>query len=159
MVWLPMIVFAVHMAEELPRFPAWASRHFGTTSLPWYVYSHVGLVLAGTGICAWASEAAPGSWPRILVMALMLTMALNGIFHVATTILFRAYSPGVVTGVCLFFPAAGVMVRAGLEAGHVSGLQLVLALALAAAVQAAVIASLYLPMDLDWRLRRVAPRT
>ena len=44
--WLPSILFALHVAEEFPRFPEWATRHFGTTSRPYYVYSHIPLIVA-----------------------------------------------------------------------------------------------------------------
>ena len=63
--WLPLIVFIPHMIEEYPRFPAWATRHFGATSKAWYVYSHVLYVTIAVPV--WA--------PRRLVWNATFTMA------------------------------------------------------------------------------------
>ena len=49
--WLPLVVFLAHIAEEGPRFPQWATRHFGATSRAFYFYSHLVLVAADTAIC------------------------------------------------------------------------------------------------------------
>ena len=59
MYWLPLLVFMAHVAEEYPRFPAWATRHFGATSKAWYVYAHMGLVAIALAICPWAQHAPP----------------------------------------------------------------------------------------------------
>src|SRR3990167_3785471 len=107
--WLPLIVFIPHMIEEYPRFPAWATRHFGATSRAWYVYSHILLVAIAVPVCLWAGDASSQGWGRIVGTALMITLAMNGVFHVVTTFLFREYSPGVLTGILLFFPATGYM--------------------------------------------------
>ena len=58
MFWIPPLLFVLHMLEELPRFPAWATRHFGATSLPWYVYSH-GVLVATCGSIGWWANASP----------------------------------------------------------------------------------------------------
>ena len=156
MYWLSLLVFLPHMAEEYPRFPAWATRHFGATSTAWYVYSHVGLVAIALAICSWAQNAPPQTSGPLLGTALMLTLAFNAVFHVVTTILFREYSPGLVTGVLLFFPAAGHVFLETVQGELLTTSQIIAAVAIAAAVQVAVVASLYLHMDVDWRLRRPA---
>lgn len=60
--WLPLIVFIPHMIEEYPRFPAWATRHFGATSRAWYVYSHILLVAIAVPVCLWADSASSQGW-------------------------------------------------------------------------------------------------
>lgn len=157
MFWIPFAVFLVHMVEELPRFPAWATRHFGATSTAWYVYSHIALVVIGATVCAAAQSGQPQSWAVVSAAALMLTLAVNACFHVVTTVLFREYSPGVVTGVLLFFPATAVLLRYVLREALLTPAQVLVSFAIGAAVQALVIASLYLKMDIDWRFRRPAP--
>lgn len=156
MFWIPLAVFAVHMAEELPRFPAWVTRHFGATSLPWYVYSHIALVAIGVAVGAWAGSAPPGSPGIGAGLALMWTLLLNGVFHLVTTIRFREYSPGVVTGLILFVPATVYIVVRVVDDGLLDLSGMLLAGTIGTVVQVLVIASLWLPMDIDWRFRRRA---
>jgi Protein of unknown function with HXXEE motif len=155
MYWLSLIVFFLHMLEEYPRFPAWATRHFGATSTAWYVYSHILLVAVATAVCLWAENAAPQTWGRILGTTLMITLALNGVFHVVTTFLFREYSPGVITGIVLFFPATGYLLLMTVRESLLTTTQIGAAVVIGAVVQFAVIASLYLRLDIDWRFQRL----
>ena len=154
MYWLPLVVFIPHMLEEYPRFPAWATKHFGATSKAWYVYSHIVLVAVALPICWWAESSAPQSLGRVFGTALMITLALNGVFHVVTTFLFREYSPGVVTGTLLFFPATGYVLVQTVQESLLMTWQLGTAVLIGALVQVAVIASLYLRMDISWSLQR-----
>src|SRR5690242_1359455 len=107
--WLPLLAFLVHVAEEWPRFPAWATRHFGATSRPFYLYSHVVLIAVGTLVCQRAAAQGPGGPWAMLATAMQHTLLTNGLFHLATTVLFREYSPGVVTGTLLFLPLSAYM--------------------------------------------------
>ena len=152
--WLPLIVFIPHMIEEYPRFPAWATRHFGATSKAWYVYSHVLYVTIAVPVCLWAESASSQGWGRIVGTALMITLAINGVFHIVTTFLFREYSPGVVTGTLLFFPATGYMLLLTVRESLLTTPQIGVAVVIGILVQVAVIASLYLRMDIDWRFQR-----
>ena len=152
--WLPLIVFIPHMIEEYPRFPAWATRHFGATSKAWYVYSHVLYVTIAVPVCLWAESASSQDWGRIVGTALMITLAINGVFHIVTTFLFREYSPGVVTGTLLLFPATGYMLLLTVRESLLTTPQIGVAVVIGILVQVAVIASLYLRMDIDWRFQR-----
>ncbi|HKY21792.1 MAG TPA: HXXEE domain-containing protein [Vicinamibacterales bacterium] len=152
--WLPLIVFIPHMIEEYPRFPAWATRHFGATSKAWYVYSHIVLVAIAATVCLWAGNASSQGWGRIVGTALMITLAMNGVFHVVTTFRFREYSPGVVTGTILFFPATGYMLLLTVRESLLMTPQIGTAVVIGVVVQVAVVASLYLRMDIDWRFQR-----
>ncbi len=154
MYWLPLIVFVPHMLEEYPRFPAWATRHFGATSKAWYLYSHIMLVAVALPTCLWAENASPQSWGRILGTSLMVTLAFNGAFHVVTTFLFREYSPGLMTGTLLFFPATGYLLFLTARNSLLTTTQIGTAVVIGAAVQVVVIASLCLRMDIDWRFQR-----
>ena len=97
-------LLVLHIAEEAPAFPAWVSHHFGTTTPGFYALSHIPL-LAGAFYVA-RRAAAPGAGARWvwLSVAVQVGLAGNGLFHLATTILFREYSPGVITGVVLYMP-------------------------------------------------------
>jgi len=81
-------------------------------------------------------------------------LATNAVFRLATTWLFREYSPGVVTRALLFLPATGYVVGRAIAERLLTAPQLMLALVLGTLAGGGVIASLWLPMDLDWRLRR-----
>jgi hypothetical protein len=152
--WLPTLVFLAHIAEEFPRFPAWATRHFGATSRAWYVYTHIALVAIAVTISARAEAAAPRTiWP-LLAMAFQWVLATNALFHIATTIMFKEYSPGVVTGTLLFLPATAYLFNRVVAAHFFTTVQLASVVAIGTVLGAAVVASLWLPMDLDWRLRR-----
>ena len=142
------------MLEEYPRFPAWATRHFGATSTAWYVYSHVLLVAIVIAVCLWAESASPQTWGRILGTSVMTTLALNGVFHLVTTFLFREYSPGVITGTVLFFPATGYLLLMTVRESLLTTTQIGTAVVIGTVVQFAVIASLYLRIDIDWRFQR-----
>ena len=152
--WLPLIVLIPHIIEEYPRFSAWATRHFGATSRAWYVYSHIVLVAIAVPVCLWAGNASSQGWWRILGTALMITLAMNGVFHVVTTFMFREYSPGVLTGTLLFFPATGYMLLLTVRESLLLTPQIGAAVVIGSVVQGAAIASLYLRMDIDWRFRR-----
>lgn len=153
MYWIPAICFLLHVAEEFPSFPAWATRHFGVTSRAWYVYSHIPLI-AGIFIVSALAQARPGTiWP-LLATAGQCTLASNALFHLVTTFLFREYSPGVVTGVTLFFPATAYVFHRTVADRLLSDSDLAIACAAGILAGAAVIGSLWLRMDIDWRLRR-----
>ena len=154
MYWVPSVVFLLHVMEEFPRFPAWASRHFGHTSRPYFVYSHIPLIGADLAISFFASTGPAGSIAAFLATGAQWVLVTNGLFHLTTTFLFREYSPGVVTGTFLFFPASAYFFLRTWREGLLDPSQLAWAIALGTLAGAAVIASLWLHMDLDWRLQR-----
>jgi hypothetical protein len=153
MYWIPALVFLIHVAEEYPRFPEWATRHFGATSRAWYVYTHILLIAVAVVICARAQDAAPRTlWP-LLATSFQWVVATNAIFHIATTLLFREYSPGLFTGTALFPPATAYMFNRTLSEELLTPLQVASVLGLGTVVGGAAVASLWLSMDLDWKLR------
>lgn len=150
--WLPTAAFILHIAEEYPRFCDWATRHFGTTSRAWYVYSHIPLF----GICALASfmatSASPGSPWLVLVATIAVVQVSNAVFHVVTTLLFREYSPGLVTACLAFLPAAWIVLQHAV--GALAPAQVQLATGLGALLGLLIVASLWLDMDVGWNLRK-----
>jgi hypothetical protein len=149
--WLPTVTFLVHVAEEYPRFPAWATRHFGATSRAWFVYSHVPLVASLLAISSGALGEDATAW---LLVAAQWVLFTNALFHAVTTALFHEYSPGVVTGVALFPAGTLLVLRHVHRAEALAPLGFASAIAAGTVAGAAVVASLWLPMDIDWRGRR-----
>ncbi|UJR83220.1 HXXEE domain-containing protein [Sandaracinus amylolyticus] len=151
--WIPAISFLLHVMEELPRFPEWATRHFGATSMPWFVYSHIPLITAVLVVSSRASRSPAKMW-AFLAVTLQLTLFANGIFHLATTILFDEYSPGLATAALLFFPGTLLVLQHALESGQVSRRGACRAAMLATLAMIGVVASLYLEADIEWDLGR-----
>jgi hypothetical protein len=152
--WVPTIALVVHVVEELPRFPAWATRHFGATSRAWYVYSHVLLLVAFAVVSAEAHADGPGSRWALVGLACQWILAVNALFHVVTTLWFREYSPGVVTGVLGVLPATVYMHSRAVPSGLFPSTQVAFAIGLGAVISAAAIASLWLRADFDWTLQK-----
>jgi len=152
--WLPTVVFVVHAAEELPRFPAWATRHFRATSRAWFVYSHIVLLAIALTISAQAHAAEPRTaWP-MLAVALQWVLGSNALFHIITTILFKEYSPGLVTAVLFSIPATAYMSTQVIALKLLTPAQLLAAGGLGLVSNVLGIATLWLLLDLSWRLRR-----
>jgi hypothetical protein len=78
--------------------------------------------------------------------AVAAASAVNAIFHIGTTALFREYSPGVVTATSAVLPAALYTLHRTRRDGLLSDEQLVGAIAAGTALSAAVVGSLYLDM-------------
>jgi hypothetical protein len=107
--WLVLCAPLVHIVEEWPRFPGWATEHFGTTSPRFYLISHIPIV----AVIAWAAYPASRSdaSSRSIWFLAMIVAALgaNGLFHAGATVRFGAYSPGLVTSVGVYLPLAGYL--------------------------------------------------
>jgi len=152
--WIPAVVFLLHVAEEYPRFPEWATRHFGATSRPYFVYSHIPLVASIVTISFLASRGPVGSTAAFLATGAQCVLVTNALFHIATTVLFREYSPGVVTAAVLFLPSSAYLFQRTLREDLLDARAFAWAAGIGTVMGALVIASLWLHMDLDWRLRR-----
>jgi hypothetical protein len=146
------LIFLVHIAEEWWCFPAWASRHFGTTSRAWYVYSHIVLIAGTIGIC-WIATISPTRTWTIWAVAVQWGLFTNAVFHVATTWFFREYSPGLVSSVLCFVPITIWQ----LDAVSLDGSGRIVAAVLGSTMGGFAVASLWLHMNIDWSFRRVEP--
>jgi hypothetical protein len=110
---LPLMTFvtlAIHIAEEWPAFPEWATRHFGTTTRSFYVVSHIPLLAIALGVCACAGRPQAGrGWIGAFV-AVQWALATNAAFHVLATVNLGEYSPGLVSAVVLYLPMTVLVV-------------------------------------------------
>lgn len=95
-------VTAAHFLEEAPGFAAWARRHISPryTDAHWRKIHGAGMLFA-IGLTGLVSF-----WPNPEVVFLFVALYLapivcNTVFHVATSIVYRSYSPGVVTALLL----------------------------------------------------------
>jgi uncharacterized protein with HXXEE motif len=98
-VWLFPAAFLLHVAEEAPQFTAWVRRYASPqfTTRDFLRNNGLGLLL-GIALTAVVSR-----WPNRGVVGLYFAAILtqdcvfNALFHVGTTALYGAYSPGLIT--------------------------------------------------------------
>ena len=109
--WLFPIVFAAHVREEWPGFPAWAQQHasLAFTSRDYWVLHGAGLIAAVLVPILWASF--PRSWVAFGLFSFVLipSMGWNTVFHAAATVMSRRYCPGLVTAVMLYLPLLTIL--------------------------------------------------
>lgn len=123
---LAPLVYAIHHAEEhlLFNFRAWRLKYFPdnnalSTEAVLVVLVSVGLVYLllhatiRTRVSAW-----------VVLTFLMATQVHNAIFHLGTTIIFKDFSPGLITALVLYLPANCLIAWAALQENWVSRRQL-----------------------------------
>lgn len=119
MSWLLLLAYAVHMLEEfMLDWRDWAEGVLGLpVSWPDFYVTNGVVVVLGIG----AAELA-GELPMVALAFAALMLINATFFHVLPMIVFRGrFSPGAMTAVVLFYPAAGTaFVLAGRE-GLLSG--------------------------------------
>lgn len=145
--WLVPAAFLAHCAEELPRFPRWATDHFGTTTTRFYVASHALLLIPLTLESGRRASRRPDDARAAFFATSVATgYGLNALFHVATTALFRRYSPGLATAVTLVLPASAYTLWRTKHDRLLSDEQLVGAFLTGTALANAAVGSLYVDM-------------
>lgn len=146
--WVTFSLLLLHVMEELlGDFPAWATAHFGTTTLGFYIISHIPLI-AGAALIARqaASVTATAVW-RGAAVALQGSLAANGIFHIASTLMFGDYSPGLLTSVFLYLPFTVYFFWRGRQSVQLPTSGIIKACVVGAAVALLLEASLILDID------------
>ena len=111
--WLFPLTYAVHIAEESlagEGFHRWIHRVVGREIEPaTFVAANLALEAAMIGVVRRATHGDGGSWAA---PALGVLTATNGLGHVAGSVATRSYSPGAVSGACLWVPlGATAMLR------------------------------------------------
>ena len=144
--WLVPAAFGAHIAEELPRFPQWATRHFGTTTKEFYVASHCVLGPAVIACCAAGAKGSGGWKGPFAGAAAASVMVANTIYHLGTTALFREYSPGVVTALVGMLPTSVYALRRTRAEGLLTDEQWLGAILVGNAACLAAVGSLYVDM-------------
>lgn len=109
---LLLIAYAAHVCEEWwggPGFSAWTHQVLGMEVSPsrFIAINAGGLLLFAVGIAA-AIRSNRFGW---IAAALAALLFLNGTLHLLATVGFATYSPGTVTGVLLYLPLGGLMLR------------------------------------------------
>jgi hypothetical protein len=123
---LAPLAYAIHHAEEhlIFNFRAWRLQYFPdnnalSTEAILAVLVSVGLIYLllhatiRTRVSAW-----------VVLIFLMATQVHNAIFHLGTTIIFKDFSPGLITALVLYLPVNGLIAWAALKENWVSREQL-----------------------------------
>lgn len=144
--WLVLGALLAHVAEELPRFPEWATRHFGTTSPAYFVLSHIPLLAAVLYIVYRASRPWASVWWVWLLLVVQAALAANGIFHLVATLWFREYSPGLVSAIALYIPVTAYLLPRAVP--HLGTLRTATACGAGIVVSGVFVGSLWLDITL-----------
>ena len=142
--WFILASLAAHVIEELPHFPEWATRYFGTTTTSYYILSHIPLLMGVFFIVYRGSKGRKnGIWISLAVLVQWALFA-NGLFHLTTTIMFGEYSPGVVTALVLYIPFTIYFLKRVMREGYLSYTRLVSSCVGGTVLTALIIGSLWL---------------
>lgn len=110
---LLLATYAAHLAEEYwggEGFAVWAEQAAGIhlTVDTWFSLNGVFFSAMALGVLAgWLRE--PARW---LLIPFGTAVMVNGLLHLAASLITRSYSPGVVTGVLLWIPLGILILRA-----------------------------------------------
>ena len=141
---LPSGYFVLHTLEELPRFAAWASRHFGELSSLAFASTHVPMILLVFVVSLRAVQRERhGGWV-VLAAAAAVQFGLKAVFHLATAVGFGEYSPGMVTAACLGLPGSVLLLRWVRRQQRLTPRELAAAVVLGTTVAAAAVGVLFL---------------
>jgi hypothetical protein len=148
MLWVFPVAVALHDGEEAWLLPGWVSRH--REQLPvhpgdgpiWAGLVMVTLAAFVVTVCC-ARNGRESTWAYIL-FGLMSAMLLNVFVpHVPATVVFRQYTPGVLSAVLLNLPLMSVLLYKAVGDGWVSGAKAVRYALLVPLVLAGTIGALF----------------
>lgn len=108
LIWLMPAVFAVHIVEEYGAgFPGWVSSMFGQPmAAGTFLVNNAGFMVILLGLTIWAA-ARPSTLSAFLLLAWASgNLFWNFVFHLATTVIFDRFSPGLVTATLLYLPVS-----------------------------------------------------
>lgn len=142
LVWLCPLAFVLHVSEEAPRFTGWVNRFISPTFTQrdyWRVH------LFGIGmwlIAAFLVWRFPTPWVVFFFFTLSLAPGFffNTVFHAGGTIVYGAYSPGVITGLVVLLPLFGALSSLALREGLLDLRSAVIGLAVAGLFHAVEVA-------------------
>jgi hypothetical protein len=122
-IWLMPAAFAIHICEEwFGGFPGYvaATLHGFSMSPPQFLINNAAFMALLLGLCVWASR----STSRASAFCLMLWASGNLFWdffaHLIFTVMFNAYSPGLITSSLLYYPIPVIVTAIGMREGRLS---------------------------------------
>lgn len=141
--WLPSMCFILHTIEELPLFASWVTKHFGPYTTEHFVITHIPLIWLGIASSYYATIKTNGRIWKILCIAWQWQFGLNAIFHLTTAVLFKEYSPGMLTAGAINLPATGYILYFIDKHKLITKKDMLIALIIGTIVAVSVIATLF----------------
>lgn len=142
--WLPSLYIVLHTIEELPYFGVWVTAHFGTHTTFVFALTHIPILLSVFLSSHMASKIGKNSSWVVLITAWQIQFGINAIFHIATSVLFREYSPGMVVAGSLGFVTTYYFISRIWREDRLSAKELSYSAILGAAMAAAAIGVLFI---------------
>jgi hypothetical protein len=126
--WMFPIAATLHNAEEALYMPAWVSAHSQQLPVhPSALTIRIGLLVvtlaAWVVSCLSRRKGEQTIWAYLLFGGAVAMLANVFVPHLPATLVFRQYTPGVVTAVLLNLPAMSVLLWLALRDGWVSGMK------------------------------------
>ena len=122
LLWFVPVLLAIHNFEEAPFMENWSRRlpiklPFAITTRQ-FVIAVTFLTIAGFLVTFYALKYLESQTAYLLILGIQAIMLFNAFVpHIATTIRFRMYSPGLVTAILLIVPFSLYLFRRGFEEG------------------------------------------
>lgn len=140
LIWLMPAVYAVHIVEEYAGgFPAWVQSIGGDMTDLAFVLNNALFMAILLGLTTWAWARPSQRSAFFLLCWASGNLFWNFIFHLATTVLYNRYSPGLITAVLLYYPVSLAVARAALREQALNRDAFALAAAVGAALMLFVI--------------------
>lgn len=138
------IGYFAHVGEEyFAGFPQWASSHFGQTTQNFFLISHIPISISVVAICYLAGKTKIYSLFGVVLSSLLLV---NGLFHLVSSVAFKEYSPGVLTGITFYTVTYWHVVRWSENEGQLSKIKILKASCIGAFISILIVGSLYIDM-------------
>lgn len=150
--WIPLALIIVHSTDEIiTNFPDWATRHFGTTTMPFFVYTHILLLIlvAAVSYLAWSGKHA--AW-KVLAATIQVQYAFNGLFHLFSSVIFKELTPGLATASLLSLPLTYVFFSRLIKTKSLTEKKIILSLICGLLLSVGIVASLWINGDWEWLL-------
>jgi hypothetical protein len=109
LLWFVPILFALHNLEEAPFMESWSKRLplkiHPTVSTRQFIIAVTFITIAGFLLTFFGVEYLANQTGCLMVLGIQIILFFNAFIpHIASTILFRMYSPGVITAVLITLP-------------------------------------------------------
>jgi Protein of unknown function with HXXEE motif len=134
--------YALHVAEEAPGFAGWVRRHAAADYTQGEFVRINALGFAGTVLAGALADRGGAGAHAAYYTAILTAQALwNPVFHAATTLAWREYSPGLATSLALFVPLWMSATRGALRSGALTRRQVGVGIVVGGVMHAATVAS------------------
>ena len=128
LLWLVPVFFTLHNLEEAPFMESW-SKHLPLKIHPvistrQFIIAVTFLTVAGFLVTYFGVKYLANQTGYLIVMGIQAILLVNAFVpHIASTIRFRMYSPGVVTAILITLPFSFYLFRRALRENMISGAQ------------------------------------